>query len=596
MLQNIVKRNGVIEPFSNKKANGWMIALSKDLEGRIDWTSIITAARNSAPETMTSQEWQQFLVDRLKARGSQDDGWPYMVMGGRFYTVLLMKRIHGDDYPHLRDQIAKTVELKLTRPLNYSDEDIEILNAALDHEANFQMSFSQVEQYFLKYSLRDRTTGVVYETPQFVMMRMAMAVHESLTGQHRIDEVLERYRTLREDLINPPTPSYSALGTRHYGMASCCLITADDDAQSIKIADDIVHDMTLASAGIGISLATRGPGDPVDGGRVSHAGRLGYIRMYTESAGANKQGMRGGALAIYHQIFDPEAEVLARLQNPRTPIEARNRRVNVGWQANGFFNRAVAERRKIFTYNQWSAPDLYEAFYNPDESVFEKLYAQYEANPLFKKNYVDAADLLLVHLIQEEEVSTLFRNNVTQINTHTPFKNTIFSTNLCTEVANVTKAWTDRLDLYGDGNPDKGEVGICNIGSVSQHNLPFDPKDPRIGYAEYKKAVRSQMEMIAYAIDNSDYKFPAIAVQAKSRRNASVGMSGVATLFAQLNLKFNTPEGRAAWHRLNERHMFACIEVALEMGKERGNAPWINGPNNDGVNGTKWVDGWRRCG
>lgn len=593
MLKTLIKRSGEREAFENSKANGWMLWAGQDVLDRLDWSSIILEARNSAPEEMTTQDWQLHLINRLKARGSQNDGWPYMLMAGRLYTVYLMKKIHGGEYPHLKDQYKLMIEMGLTRDMGYSDEELEILNKHLNHERNFEMAWPQVAQYDHRYGLRDYVTKETYETPRFTMMRMAMAICENLTGPARLAAVLFEFEALADDIFNPPTPNYSALGTRHYGMASCCLFDATDDAQSILAATNIGYNFTLQSGGLGVMLSTRGPNDPVDGGRVSHGGRLNYVGLLVAATSANKQGSRGGAINIYDTIYSPEAELSAMIQNPRTPDELRERRMNVTYMTNPFFSRLAGQGKDYFTFTEWSAPDLYKAFFEADQTEFERLYAEYEANPDFKKEYRSAVRTLCLFMSQEQEVSTVFWCNPSELNRHTSFKGTIFHSNLCMEISVPTRPWLNMMHLYDPaGRPENGEVGICNIASISLHRLPFDRNDPTVGYAEVKRAVRAAYNLIDYAIENSEYHYPAIKTQARSRRNAALGMSGIATLMAQLNLKFDTPEGRKVIHQLSERHMFACIEVALEMGQERGNAPWINGPDNDGVNGTKWVDGW----
>lgn len=768
MLKTLIKRDGTKEEFSSTKTNRWGTWGSRDIVGRLDWSSVVHESRDSAPEEMTTQEWQMHIISKLVARGAKDDGWPYMVMAGRFYTVWLQKKLHGDDYPSLKDHIKKIESLGLSRNMGYRDDEIAFLNDhVLNHEKNLEMAYHQVEQYYQKYSLRDRVTKKSYETPQFTMIRMAMAVYENHAPVVRLNKVRELYLALNEDLANPPTPNYSSLGTNHYGMASCCLIAAADDALSIQAAGDVGYAMTLASAGLGIHLTTRDPGDPVDGGRVSHAGKLKYIRKFIGDCSANKQGMRGGALNVYTNVYSSEVETMVKLQNPRTPIQVREREVNVTIQTNPFFMRKAALHEKYFTFNDYTAPDLYAAFFKADQTEFEQLYKKYELDDNFKKEYRSAYDTLLMIGEQEIEVSTLFWNCPATMNRHTPFKDPLIQSNLCAapetlvltdlgtirigdyenklvkvwngevfsqvqimktarnaelltvrltnglearftpmhkfyvdengtevevrakdlkfgmllvdwrlpnqkaveskpkgegiyatreeaihrvmilqsqgiksvirefgselhvisggviarprvesvtnknersdtfcfsepfkhrgvfngmftgqcmEVVVPTTPFLDPKDLYGDGDPAKGEVGMCNIGSVPQHNFPFDPSNPLLGYEQYKRGVRAMLEMIDYAIDNSEYRYPAIARQAKARRNASVGMSGVATLFAKLNIKFNTPEGRAAIHRLSERHAFACAEVALEMGIERGNAEWMHR--------TKWPDGW----
>lgn len=586
MLKTLIKRSGQEQDFAPEKTNHWLIWGAKDIADRLDWSSIVMGARSAAPEKMTTQEWQMFLITALRTRGATDDGWPYMLMAGRLYTVYLMKLLHGDKYPSLKDHLKEVHAAGLSRNLGYRDEELDYIDKfILNHEANLSMAYPQVEQYYKKYSLRDRVTDKVYETPQFTIIRMAMAVCENDQPVIRLSRIKELYDSLVKDTVNPPTPNYSALGTNHYGMASCCLIASTDDAKSILVAGVIGYMMTLASGGLGIQASVRAPGDPVDGGRVEHAGRLNYDRFYIGATTANKQGMRGGALNLYDTIFNPEAEQNAMLQNPRTPVEVRERRVNVTYQTNAFFVKKAVRDEQYFTFTEFSAPDLYQAFFKADQTEFEELYAKYEADPSFKKDYRSARKTLNLFLAQELEVSTVFWNNPAEMNRHTPFKDILRQSNLCVEVMTPTNPWMDLQDLYDvEGNPEKGEVGICNIGSIAIHNLPFDPRDPKLGFNEYKRAVRSMMEIIDYAIDNSEYHFPAIKTQAISRRNCSVGMSGVATLLAKLGLRINTPEGLHVWHMLNERHMYACIEVALELGMERGNAPWMHR--------TKWVDGW----
>lgn len=586
MLKTLIKRSGQEQEFAPEKTNHWLIWGAKDIADRLDWSSIVMGARSAAPEKMTTQEWQMFLITALKTRGATDDGWPYMLMAGRLYTVYLMKLLHGDKYPSLKDHLKEVHAAGLSRNLGYRDEELDYIDKfILNHEANLTMAYPQVEQYYKKYSLRDRVTDKVYETPQFTIIRMAMAVCENDQPVIRLSRIKELYDSLVKDTVNPPTPNYSALGTNHYGMASCCLIASTDDAKSILVAGVVGYMMTLASGGLGIQASVRAPGDPVDGGRVEHAGRLNYDRFYIGATTANKQGMRGGALNLYDTIYNPEAEQNAMLQNPRTPVEVRERRVNVTYQTNAFFVKKAVRDEQYFTFTEFSAPDLYHAFFEADQTKFEELYAKYESDPNFKKDYRSARKTLNLFLAQELEVSTVFWNNPTEMNRHTPFKDVLRQSNLCLEVMVPTNPWMELQDLYDvEGNPEKGEVGICNIGSIAIHNLPFDPRDPKLGFNEYKRAVRSMMEIIDYAIDNSEYHFPAIKTQAISRRNCSVGMSGVATLMAKLGLKINTPEGLHVWHMLNERHMYACIEVALELGIERGNAPWMHR--------TKWIDGW----
>lgn len=587
MLQFLKKRNtGELEAFDQEKSNNWFTWAAPGLESRLDWMTMISQILDTSPEVMDSQEYQKRLIDECAIRGSTGGkGWPYMVMGGRLYTVYLLKKLHGDEYPTVKEVQDKCIAAGLMRKMDYSDEELEFIDKhIIDHELNFQMAYPQVEQYFTKYSLRSNIGNVVYETPQFTIIRAAMAVAENVPKHKRLQELTFLYKRLADDRFNPPTPTYGGLGTNHFGLASCCLISAFDDAESIAAAGLIAYMQTVASAGLGIHLDIRNAGDPVAGGRVRHAGKLNYIRKLFGDTNSNKQGMRGGAVTIYDTIYSPEIELMCRLQNPLTPEARRERRVNVAIQDNPFFAAKVANREKYFTFTSYNAPDLYKAIYDKDHDKFAELYAKYEADPDFKKEYRDAYETADMFQNQRNEISTLFWQNIHETNRHSPFDDPILSANLCMEVTNPASPFMSIADLYGDGDPSKGEVGFCNIGSIPLNRHTFNPNDIMEGYEDYKASVRAQLLFIDYGIEYNNYSFPALTRQAKARRNASVGMSGLATLLAEHKLKYSTPEGLKAIHMLAERHMYACIEVSIEMGQELGNAEWIDR--------TAWSRGW----
>jgi ribonucleoside-diphosphate reductase alpha chain len=100
----------------------------------------------------------------------------------------------------------------------------------------------------------------------------------------------------------------------------------------------------------------------------------------------------------------------------------------------------------------------------------------------------------------------------------------------------------------------------------------------------YQEAMYLTLKMIDYCILNSHYVLPHVAVTAKARMNAGVGLMGVATHMARKGLRYDTDEGREELHRIAERHMYHAIRASLRISKERGVAPWMHK--------TRWPDGW----
>ena len=120
------------------------------------------------------------------------------------------------------------------------------------------------------------------------------------------------------------------------------------------------------------------------------------------------------------------------------------------------------------------------------------------------------------------------------------------------------------------------EVALCSLGSVNV-------TEP-ISEEQYRDVMYYAYRMIDYAIDNNGYVMPHIGVTAKARRNAGVGIMGVATHMARAKLKYTTKEGLEELHKLAERHYYYAVEAALQISHERGLAPWMHR--------SKYADGW----
>lgn len=170
--------------------------------------------------------------------------------------------------------------------------------------------------------------------------------------------------------------------------------------------------------------------------------KLPYYKALAGAVNANIQAGRGGACTTYYSAFDPEAEVLTMAQNPRTPTDKQNRDLHFAMMSNRFMGKKVMSNESFFTFNTHTAPDLMKAFYSGDQDEFERIYNKYEADPTFKKNYVNARDYIGKALVQGFEVGTNYLAFIDEINRHTPYKETIYSSNLC--VAPETELLTDK--------------------------------------------------------------------------------------------------------------------------------------------------------
>lgn len=735
MIERIIKRDGTIEDFVPSKLNRWAEWATQTLGNKVDWPSVVLETVSNLPSECTSE----FLQSQLIKTCLDFDTWSYNRMAGRLYAAQIHKNLYNNKMPTVKELHRKLQALGFMEYLDYSDEEYEQVEKLVNHKQDFKYAYYQIHVNLTKYAIADRVNRIYYESPQYMYMRMAMALSEDQPKERRMQDVAKFYEHLSNNRINAPTPNHINLGTPLRGYSSCCLYNVDDDVKSIAAGNLIAYTMTYMSAGIGAYLQTRSVGDPVRKGAIEHMGKLPYYRNTVASVKANTQNGRGGACTMYFNIFDPEIETLLNLKNPMSTEDKKIRGLDYSWGGNKFIARKAARNEQVFLFNIYTAPDLYKALYSGDQSEFERLYEKYEADENFKKTYVNARDLIIQANNQWYETGRVYEHHIDEINRHTPFKETIYMSNLCftgdtlvavadgrnairidqlasesngkikipvysarkakggknywkTEIKNAIAFKTgtkpvvkvvlsngdtfectedhrlalasggyieakdsvghqlegfftslggindeegeiyvveiinenkveDVYDLTVDDNhnfyiitgskdadflecngvlvhncseilePNKpyydiqdlyrvdhhnGEVATCNLGGIVHANIDSDEQLEEVAYYT--------LLMIDKCIHLAHYELPHVGYTAKQRMNAGVGIIGLAHLMAKNKKLYTTEEGKKFIHQVAERHAYFLIKASLRLGKELGNAPWMDK--------TKWPEGW----
>lgn len=629
MINLIIKRDGRVEPFTAQKVNGWGEWAAKTLGEFVDWSDVVMEAVRNLPETCSTRDLQDMLIKTCIER----DTWSYNRMAGRLYAAQLHKDLYNGKMPTVQDVHANLQKVGFMVKLNYTAAEYAQINELIKHRRDFSYAHFQLHHIRYKYALRNRITGVELESPQYVFMRMAMALAEKRPTETRLHDVAKWYDLFSRNVINAPTPNYVNLGTPLNGYASCCLYTTEDNARSLAVGDHIAYTMTVSSAGIGANLQTRSINDPVRGGLIRHQGKFFYLDALKGAVKANLQNGRGGACNVFYSAFDPEVEMLSRLKNPMTPASRQIREMDYTMLGNKFLARKAARNEDVFTFNIHTAPDLYKSMFVADQTLFGKLYEKYEQDESFKKNWVSAREIVINTQNEAYETGRAYLGFIDEINRHTPYKQPIYSSNLCVEIVQPTNGYMHMLDLYSgqavghnrvllasgetrtfnvdhpvrleNGSWDSGhalregmtfidqwgdiqkvdkqlsfkdepEVGLCSLGGLVITNIRSEE--------EYAEAMYYCLLMIDVCIHKSEYELPHVGYTAKARMAAAVGIMDFAHHMARLGLQWTTQEGKAEIHRCAERHYYHAMRASLRLGQELGNAPWMHR--------SKYADGW----
>lgn len=572
MINTVVKRDGTIEKFEPSKLIKW--AEWASYVG-VDWFSVASEAYKRCHDGTTTAELHDALVKvciDLETPAS-------MKMAGRLMIGELYKKVFGSHtLPDLKSYYRKMVADGFYEDQGYSDGELDYLNSKIDHSADFELNSTQVMQDIQKYLISDVTTRQPKETPQFALMRQAMGAHHIQPLDRRLDDVVAMYNDLKQSLVNTPTPNKNNLGTEKKGLASCCVSMSTDELESIDAQNHVIWSMTAASAGQGGYLQTRSLGDKVRGGVIKHGGKLPYLRAQQALTKANLQGTRGGAYTTYLNALDPEIFVLLAMRNPTTVVDNRVDGIDNCFMFNETFVKRAFYNQNWLLISYKDAPDLWDAFFEPDCTRFETLLDQYIDSG--KGEVIKARQLLKKHIIEDEVTGRQYEFNVTAANRHTSYKDRIHTSNLCLEAIMPTGPYSHVTELY-ETDPDvidkmgNKEVAICNLAAIPVGR--FDLK-------EYPSLAYRTLLMVDNVIEQGEFPLPQVTYTAKARRSVGIGITNLAYALAKEGLTYDSAEGKAFCHRLAELHMYSLLKASVQLAKEKGKCKWFDR--------TRYADGW----
>lgn len=569
MITKIRKRNGELEVFDPDKLNKWA-EWAADIN--VDWSSVVLEACRKCYDGCTAEELHESMIAACVDMETSQ----HLKMAGRLYIGALIKKVFGslDSVPTVREMYDKMVKEGLWAKMDYSKTELDYLNSVIDHSKDFSASLTEIKQITEKYALVDRVSKVVKETPQFVYMRMAMGNMEKMPKSRRMEDVVKLYTYLSDKKINAPTPFSINLGTPKKQYASCCVWTTEDTAASLAAADHISYMMTCASAGIGGHIKTRSKGSKVRHGSIVHQGKLPYYKVSQAAVSANMQSSRGGALTMHYNALDPEIMDLLMLKNVQAVEQKRIKDIDYSFGFNAEFARKVAKNEQWMLVDYSVSPELYESMYEGDQSNFLQLYKQIEQDPTVPKTFVSAREIAVKVLKEGVETGRIYLHRTDELNRHTPFKDKIYSSNLCQEIALPTKGYKSVSHLYQNAYND-AEIGLCSLGAIVLNNTQEH---------EYEDVAYYTVLMIDNVIEIMEYPFPQLGYTAKKRRSIGVGITNLAYDMAKKGYRYSTLGGKNYIHKVAECHSYYLHKASLRLAKERGVCEWIGK--------TKYPYGW----
>jgi ribonucleoside-diphosphate reductase alpha chain len=485
----IVKRSGDHVPLNIDKIHFVVEEACNGLAG-VSSSQIEMNANLQFYDGMTTKEIQEILV-----RSANDlislDAPNYQYAAARLLSYGLNKDVFGRYEPvSLLEIIQQNIEAGVYDPEvleKYTANDIAKLDSYINHKRDENFTYAGLRQVVDKYLTQDRSTGNLFETPQFMYMMIAATLFANYPKDQRMHYVRRYYDATSLFKINIPTPVMAGVRTPVRQFASCVLVDSDDTLDSIFASDMAIGRYTAQRAGIGINAGRiRGVNSRIRGGEVAHTGIVPFLKKFESTVRCCTQnGVRGGSATVHFPLWHQEIEDILVLKNNKGTEDNRVRKLDYSIQLNRTMYERLLTGGDITLFSPHDVPGLYEAYFG-DPDVFQELYEKYERSTKIKKKKVPAMELFSDLLKERAETGRIYIMNVDHANTHSSFKDPVYMSNLCLAGNTPVKAIINDAECTVSLDELDAEYTKGSKIKVLSFNLETNA-------AEYKKVTASAM-------------------------------------------------------------------------------------------------------
>ena len=575
----VKKRNGSIEPMNLEKMHVMVERACSDLAG-VSASQVEMQSGIQFYNGITTDEIQGILIKSASDLISLEQP-NYQYVAARLLLFSLRKSLYGKIYeiPHLKDHIDKCVENGVYDPAvndKFTVGEINELEKYIDHDRDYLFTYAGLRQVADKYLVQDRSSGQVYETPQFMYMLIAMTMFAEYDRGSRLNYIKRYYDAISKHKINIPTPIMGGVRTPIRQFASCVLVDIDDTLDSIFTSDMAVGRYVAQRAGIGINAGRiRGINSKIRGGEVQHTGVVPFLKKFEATVRCCTQnGIRGGSATVHFPIWHQEIEDILVLKNNKGTEDNRVRKLDYSIQISKLFYERFITGGDISLFSPHDVPNLYDVFGTEE---FDGLYESYEADSAIPRKTIAAQELFGQLIKERAETGRIYIMNIDHCNSHSSFLDKVEMSNLCQEITLPTKP------LQHIDDPD-GEIALCILSAINVGKVRSDHELEEL----CDLTVRALDELIDYQ------KYPVIAAEngTKNRRSLGVGYIGLAHYLAKLGFKYDSQEAWDAVHSLSESFQYFLLKASNNLAKEKGKCGYFNRTKYS--NGTLPIDTYKK--
>jgi len=568
----VKKRSGAVEALNLDKIHKMVEEACEGLGSGVSASQVEMNSGLQFFDGIETKDIQEILVRSASDLISLDTP-NYQFVAARLLLFAVRKQVFGSDWvnghPSVVEHAYKCVsngvyDGEILR--KYTAEEWTKINSWIDHERDMLFTYAGLRQVVDKYLVQDRSSGEMYETPQYMYMMIAVTLFQNYPTDTRLDYVKRYYNAISKHKINIPTPIMAGVRTPLRQFASCVLVDSDDTLDSIFTSDMAIGRYVAQRAGIGINAGRiRGINSKIRGGEVQHTGVVPFLKKFEATVRCCTQnGIRGGSATVHFPIWHQEIEDILVLKNNKGTEDNRVRKLDYSIQISKLFYERFINNEEISLFSPHDVPGLYDAFGTPG---FDELYRSYESNPDIPRRSIGGQELILDLLKERAETGRVYIMNIDHCNEHSSFKDKVNMSNLCQE---ITLPTTPLQHIDGGG-----EIALCILSAINVGKInKLDDLEELCDLA-----VRGLEELIDY----QEYPVEAAKRSTINRRSLGIGYIGLAHYLAKQGEHYDDPTAWKLVHNLSESFQYYLLKSSNTIAKEKGECGYFDR--------TKYADG-----
>jgi len=441
----------------------------------------------------------------------------------------------GKVLPLIADDVMQIIE-----------ENAELLDSTIIYDRDYGFDYFGFKTLEKSYLLK--VNGKIVERPQHMYMRVSIGIHKG-----DIDSAIKTYHLMSERWFTHATPTLFNAGTPKPQMSSCFLLTMKQDSID-GIYDTLKQTAKISQSAGGIGLAIHGiraTGSYIGGTNGTSNGIIPMLKVFNDTARYVDQGggKRKGAFAIYLEPWHADVFEFLDLRKNHGKEEMRARDLFYALWIPDLFMKRVEQDGEWSLFCPNEAPGLHESW----GDQFEQLYEQYESEGRARRT-IKAQELWFAILEAQIETGTPYLLYKDAANSKSNQQNlgTIKSSNLCTEIIEYTA-------------PD--EIAVCNLASLA---LPRFVINGQFDHEKLYEVTYQATKNLNKIIDYNYYPVEEARNSNLRHRPIGLGVQGLADVFIQLRLAFESDAARTLNKEIFETIYFAAMTASKDLAKVEG--------------------------